>query len=206
MPREFDFPRTALPPAFHYVGPLRGGLPRPIAVPVGSARRAAARLRVARYAAEQPRAAVSDVRRGVPRARRATGDQPRRRAHGVGSAGLPGDPLVVSYAPQIDLLARAALTITHAGLNTVLDSMANGVPVVAVPITYEQPAIARRVEWAGAGPDNRARTADARTAAPGGAGGAGRARIPGCCTEAGGGDPGGWRNPASGRYRGRATS
>jgi zeaxanthin glucosyltransferase len=57
----------------------------------------------------------------------------------------------VSYAPQVDLLARAALTITHAGLNTVLDSLANGVPVVAVPITYEQPAIARRVEWAGAG-------------------------------------------------------
>jgi zeaxanthin glucosyltransferase len=51
----------------------------------------------------------------------------------------------------VDLLARASLTITHAGLNTVLDSMTNGVPVVAVPITYEQPAIARRVEWAGAG-------------------------------------------------------
>jgi len=77
-------------------------------------------------------------------------------SHGGGlgakeAAGLPGDPLVVSYAPQVELLARAALTITHAGLNTVLDSMTNGVPVVAVPITYEQPAIARRIEWAGAG-------------------------------------------------------
>src|SRR6185503_13104054 len=65
--------------------------------------------------------------------------------------GLPGDPLVVGYAPQVDLLARAALTITHAGLNTVLDSLANGVPLVTVPITYEQPAIARRVEWTGSG-------------------------------------------------------
>jgi UDP:flavonoid glycosyltransferase YjiC (YdhE family) len=33
----------------------------------------------------------------------------------------------------------------------VLDSLANGVPLVTVPITYEQPAIARRVEWIGAG-------------------------------------------------------
>ena len=48
-------------------------------------------------------------------------------------------------------LARARLTITHAGLNTVLDSLANGVPMVAMPITYEQPAIARRLEWTGAG-------------------------------------------------------
>jgi len=64
---------------------------------------------------------------------------------------LPGAPLVVSYAPQFEVLSRASATITHAGLNTVLDSLANGVPVVTVPITYEQPAIARRVERARAG-------------------------------------------------------
>jgi UDP:flavonoid glycosyltransferase YjiC (YdhE family) len=64
---------------------------------------------------------------------------------------LPGDPIVVNYAPQLALLARARLTVTHAGLNTVLDSLASGVPLVTVPITYEQPAIARRVEWVGAG-------------------------------------------------------
>ena len=60
-------------------------------------------------------------------------------------------PLAVHYAPQEDLLKRAQLTLTHAGLNTVLDSLAHGVPMLAVPITYEQPAIARRIEWHGCG-------------------------------------------------------
>ena len=38
----------------------------------------------------------------------------------------PADPLVVSYAPQLEILKRAALVITHAGLNTVLESLSEG--------------------------------------------------------------------------------
>ena len=34
---------------------------------------------------------------------------------------LAGDPLVVRFAPQLEILKRAALVITHAGLNTVLE-------------------------------------------------------------------------------------
>ena len=33
---------------------------------------------------------------------------------------LPGAPLVVQYAPQLELLKRATAVITHAGLNTTL--------------------------------------------------------------------------------------
>jgi MGT family glycosyltransferase len=77
-------------------------------------------------------------------------------SHGGGlsalqAAKLPGNPVVVGYAPQLELLARARLTITHAGLNTVLDSLTHGVPLITLPITYEQPAIAQRVEWTGCG-------------------------------------------------------
>jgi UDP:flavonoid glycosyltransferase YjiC (YdhE family) len=43
------------------------------------------------------------------------------------------------------------LALTHAGLNTVLDALSYSIPVMAVPITFEQPAIAARVSWAGAG-------------------------------------------------------
>jgi len=67
------------------------------------------------------------------------------------ASSFPGNPLVVSYAPQLDVLRRARLTLTHAGLNTVLDSLACGVPLIAVPITYEQPAIASRIRWTGVG-------------------------------------------------------
>ena len=37
-----------------------------------------------------------------------------------------------SYAPQLEILKRAAAVITHAGLNTVLESLAEGVPLVAI--------------------------------------------------------------------------
>jgi MGT family glycosyltransferase len=64
---------------------------------------------------------------------------------------LSGDPIVVGYAPQLDLIERSALTISHGGLNTVLESLARGVPMVVLPITYDQPGVGSRVEWAGVG-------------------------------------------------------
>ena len=66
-------------------------------------------------------------------------------------AGLPGDPVVVSFAPQLSLLERAAVCITHAGLNTALEALAQGVPMVAIPITNDQPGVAARIAWIGAG-------------------------------------------------------
>ncbi|MGZ5983214.1 MAG: glycosyltransferase [Isosphaeraceae bacterium] len=64
---------------------------------------------------------------------------------------LPGRPVVVPYAPQLELLRRAVLAVTHAGLNTVLDALSTGVPMVAVPVTNDQPGIAARMAWTGAG-------------------------------------------------------
>jgi zeaxanthin glucosyltransferase len=64
---------------------------------------------------------------------------------------LPGNPVVVSYAPQLQLLKRAAAVITHAGLNTVLESLTEAVPLVAVPLGNDQPGVAARVAAHGAG-------------------------------------------------------
>src|SRR5262249_29170637 len=64
---------------------------------------------------------------------------------------LPGDPVVVGYVPQLDLIRLAALTISHGGLNTALESLAQGVPMVVLPVAYDQPGVGARVEWAGVG-------------------------------------------------------
>jgi MGT family glycosyltransferase len=64
---------------------------------------------------------------------------------------LPGNPVVVGYAPQLELIQRATLVITHGGLNTALESLAQGVPMVVLPVTYDQPGVGTRVERLGAG-------------------------------------------------------
>jgi UDP:flavonoid glycosyltransferase YjiC (YdhE family) len=63
---------------------------------------------------------------------------------------LAGNPIVVSYAPQLEILKRAALVITHAGLNTVLESLSEGVPLVAVPLANDQHGVAARAKARGA--------------------------------------------------------
>jgi zeaxanthin glucosyltransferase len=64
---------------------------------------------------------------------------------------LVGDPLVVRYAPQLEIVKRAAAVITHAGLNTVLESLAEGVPLVMLPLGNDQPGVAARVAAKDAG-------------------------------------------------------
>jgi zeaxanthin glucosyltransferase len=63
--------------------------------------------------------------------------------------GMPGDPLVVNYAPQLELLKRAEIVITHGGLNTVLETLMEGKPMIAIPKSFDQPAVAARLEWLG---------------------------------------------------------
>src|SRR5262249_50553257 len=64
---------------------------------------------------------------------------------------LPGDPIVVGYAPQLELIRRAALTISHGGLNTALESLVRGIPQVVLPVAYDQPGVGARIEWFGVG-------------------------------------------------------
>jgi MGT family glycosyltransferase len=66
-------------------------------------------------------------------------------------AKFPGHPLIVPYAPQRELLSRAALSITHAGLNTTLEALHAGVPLLALPIAGDQLGVAARLQYHGAG-------------------------------------------------------
>jgi MGT family glycosyltransferase len=58
--------------------------------------------------------------------------------------------IIVPYAPQLKLLQRAAAVVTHAGLNTVLEALSCGLPMVAIPLTNDQPGVARRLVALGA--------------------------------------------------------
>ncbi|MBV8454356.1 MAG: glycosyl transferase, partial [Deltaproteobacteria bacterium] len=53
--------------------------------------------------------------------------------------------IIVKQAPQLELLQRTSVCVTHAGLNTVLESLAQGVPLVAIPVTFDQPGVAARI-------------------------------------------------------------
>jgi zeaxanthin glucosyltransferase len=53
--------------------------------------------------------------------------------------------------PQLELLKRSAAVITHAGMNTVLESLAEGIPLVCIPLGNDQPGVAARVAARGAG-------------------------------------------------------
>ena len=64
---------------------------------------------------------------------------------------IPSNVIVVRKAHQLELLKRAALCITHAGLNTALESLAQGVPMVAIPNAYDQPGVAARIAYHGVG-------------------------------------------------------
>jgi MGT family glycosyltransferase len=58
---------------------------------------------------------------------------------------VPANAIVVKHAPQLALLKRSALCITHAGLNTTLESLTLGVPMVAIPVANDQFGVAARI-------------------------------------------------------------
>jgi UDP:flavonoid glycosyltransferase YjiC (YdhE family) len=68
----------------------------------------------------------------------------------VGST--PDSVLAVPYAAHSRVHPRAALVVTHAGVGSVAPALRAGVPVVSVPLLFEQPDLAFRLERLGVGP------------------------------------------------------
>jgi zeaxanthin glucosyltransferase len=146
-PRDFDFDCAPGVPQFHYSGPWHDGN---------------GRIRVEfpwERLTGEPIVYVSmgTLQNGVTETFRAIAASARRLKHlqfvfAIGNQITPeqiGDTaanvLTVPYAPQIELLKRSSLCITHAGLNTVLEALGFGVPLLALPITNDQPGVAARV-------------------------------------------------------------
>lgn len=64
---------------------------------------------------------------------------------------VPSNVVVVRQAPQLDLLKRAHLAITHGGSNSVKECILAGVPMIVFPLGFDQPGIAARVVYHGLG-------------------------------------------------------
>lgn len=143
---SLDFPRKALPAGFHYTGPFRLSVPESFVLPPGDDRplvfctlgtlqgsRSGIFRKVAGACAKLDlRLLITQGNRG----RLKPGD-------------LPGNPLIHDWVPQEAVVALADLVVCHGGMNTVLEPLAAGVPLVVMPLAFEQSAIAARLEHAG---------------------------------------------------------
>jgi zeaxanthin glucosyltransferase len=150
QPAEFEYPRSQLPAHFHFVGPFHNSSQRePIEFPFD--RLTGKPLIYASMGTLQNRQlAIFNTIAA------ACADLPVQLVISMGSKSqqllsLPGDPLVVAYAPQLELLNRTTLMVTHGGMNSALECLTHGVPMVAIPIANDQPGVAARIAWSGAG-------------------------------------------------------
>ena len=146
-PREFDFGCAPDFPQFHYAGPFHDGRGRmdfdfPWQQLTGEP------FVYASMGTLQN--GLADIFRSITQA--AIGLKELQFVLAVGGqldqkqlGAIPANVIVVSHAPQIEILRRSSLCITHAGLNTVLESLSSGVPMVALPITNDQPGVAARI-------------------------------------------------------------
>lgn len=151
-PKEFDFPGIPWPAQFHYAGPFHDDEGRePVPFPWDKLND-----RPLIYASLGTLVnGLNDVYRHILKAVKPMDVQVvlsvGKNINPANLGPISSNTIVVRSAPQIELLKRAALCITHAGLNTTLESLANGVPMVAIPIGYDQPGTAARIAHYGTG-------------------------------------------------------
>jgi len=152
QPAEFEFPRQNLPPHFHFTGPFHNPATRkPVPFPFEQL--------TGKPLIYASMGTILNCLPGVFQtiASACEGlDAQLVISLGGGATPeslppLPGNPIVVGYAPQLELLQKAAVSITHAGMNTTLESLTNGVPMVAIPVMNDGPGVAARIAYTGVG-------------------------------------------------------
>ncbi len=64
---------------------------------------------------------------------------------------MPQNFIVRAFVPQLELLQRTALFITHGGMNSVSEALYYGIPMIIVPQSADQHLVGQRLEQFGAG-------------------------------------------------------
>jgi zeaxanthin glucosyltransferase len=145
-PREFDFENAYWPKQFHYAGPFHDAKGRPeLVFPwerlTGEPIVYASMGTVRNGNADVFRTIAAAVSKKDTQLVLSIGNVLRPEQIGP----LPKNAIVVNHAPQLDLLKKSSICITHAGFNTVLEALTQGVPQVAIPVTDDQPGVAARI-------------------------------------------------------------
>ncbi len=151
MPKALDFPRQELPASFHYGSPWRDEMSPVPTNGAGLPDGAGKPLVFCSLGTLQ--GARGDLFEKVARAANDLGVHLLIAHGGLLSANaverLSAVAEVRAFVPQREVLRRCSAAVLHCGMNTVLDALAMGVPLVAVPIAFEQPATAARLAHAG---------------------------------------------------------
>ena len=67
------------------------------------------------------------------------------------SFNCPENALLVPYVPQIELLKQCAAMVGHGGFSSVKEAIFMGVPMLLIPLSYDEPGNAARVVYHGLG-------------------------------------------------------
>jgi MGT family glycosyltransferase len=152
IPAALDFPGDHYPPHFHRTGPFHDGAGRePVAFPwerlTGTPLIYASMGTLQNGQADTFRAILAATERPGYQVVLSVGTNTAPESLALARP----DTVVVQRAPQLELLKLATLCVTHAGMNTTLEALAQGVPLVAIPITNDQPGVAARILSSGTG-------------------------------------------------------
>ena len=147
VPRAFDFESSHWPPQFHHTGPFHDGEGRekmdfPWERLTGEPLIYASMGTILNGRADVFRTIVAALAKHKDlQLVLSLGDQVDPKQIGR----VPPHAIIVKRAPQLELLKQTSVCITHVGLNTVLECLAQGVPEVAIPVAYDQPGVAARI-------------------------------------------------------------
>lgn len=142
----FDFPRVGLPPHFHAVGPLRNGAQhasgtwsfKPDRPVVFASLGTLQGHRFSLFAKIAQACQRLDLQLLIAHCGGLDSQQHAQLLH-------LGARYVTDFAPQQWAVRRADVVISHGGLNTVMDAIAAGTPMLVLPIAFDQPGVAARV-------------------------------------------------------------
>jgi MGT family glycosyltransferase len=148
-PKEFDLPIPELPERFHYTGPFHDNMGResidfPYQKLTGQPLIYASMGTLLNGMQHVYREILESIRQ-CPDLQAVLSIGKNISRDDIGP--IPANAIVVQRAPQLELLRRAALCITHAGVNTTLEALAEGVPMVAIPVGFDQPGVAARIKY-----------------------------------------------------------